>query len=630
MNSQRRDGPCVKWYEIQQLFQDITFDVLLLFDCCYAAQAGRSAGEGTLDEPPGRVELLAAAGDKAETPEPGDGSFTAIMIKRMEERIKRNNCVEISELHTSLTHRKSGLYTTPFHVYIRAGISKRSVILEKLKAPGEYEDNGDAWRAAVGITIGMREPLTHAMLEEIGRWLYAEAPRSLVAGLRVKEILGQTAKINDFIGESLPERSGAVAQSLDISVLEQIGGVWSSLQHLVIQYKSQRNMPGSVKQEDRMAQLDNEFIKGLDAENTEIIQILQRTIMMSEISSDPAMIDKALEDPVSESLGMRSQLILRRIICDPQRLELGGTVTATRSTVPIASDRLMEEYKDYDEHRSPDEIADMRARIGLLATVLKAEKPESFRCLQLYDWDHEEHNRRFVYYFRIPENYKKKSLSLYDVIKNTKRQSRPTLDERLAMAYHIAKAVEQWHRVDWVHQSISSHNVVFLKPEIGGRGDRWDFGAPLLHGFDFARPNGKTSIGRYVENIRLDIYRHPERQGEVRDGHKKEHDLYSLGIVLLEIGLWRCSRDIVAQRAEQKAQKYSAMKYEAGNITKKDMAEWLEATARDSLAHYVGSDYRDAVLTCLTSEFGVAQDDERKSKLLDAMGKMVLQKIRWR
>ena len=627
--SHREGEPSVRWYEIQQLFHDIKFDVLLLFDCCYAAQAGRSAGEGTLDEPPGRVELLAAAGDKAETPHPGDNSFTVKMIKIMDEFIKKSNYIEISELHTSLVHRKAGLSTIPFHVYIRAGPSKRSVVLEKLKPPGEQEDSMVTWRAAVGVTIGMREPLTQAILDEIGRWLHAEEPRAFVAGFKVERVLRKTAEISSFIGDSLPERSGAVAQSLEISVLEQIGDAWSSLQHLVTRYKTQHNVPVFAEREDRMTQLAGKFIKRLDAGNTEITQILQKAVMMSGASLNPTMIDKALEDPASESLGMTSQLILRRIICCQQRPELGEKAIVTRSPVLLAPDRLIEEYKEYDEHRSPEEISDMKERIGLLADVLEAQKPESFRCLQLHEWKHEKYSRRFVYHFRIPDNYKKKSITLYDAIKTLDRHSRPTLEERLTMAHHIAKAVEQWHRVDWVHQSISSHNIIFLKPESKSSNNRWDFDAPLLHGFDFARPDAKLSIGRYVENIELDIYRHPDRQGEVRNGHRKEHDLYSLGVVLLEIGLWRSSREMVEQRARnlQKARKSAATKDETGKVAKEDMVKWLTDTVRDSLAHYVGLDYQDAVRTCLTSEFGVKTDDERKSKLLDAIEKMVLQKL---
>jgi hypothetical protein len=442
--------------------------------------------------------------------------------------------------------------------------------------------------------------------------------------------LKKTADISGFIGDSLPERSGAVAQSLEISVLEQIGDAWSSLQHLVTRYKAQHNAPGFAEQEYRMSRLAGEFIKRLDAGNTEITQILQKAVMMSATSLNPIMIDKALEDPASASLEMRSELILRRVICRQQRPGLGKKATMTRSSVLLPPDRLIEEYKRYDEHRSPDEITDMEARITLLADVLEAQKPESFRCLQLHEWKHEKYSRRFVYHFRIPNNYKNKSITLYEAITTLNRHSRPTLEERLTMAHHIAKAVEQWHRVDWVHQSISSHNIIFLKPESGDSNNRWDFDAPLLHGFDFARPNAKPSIGRYVENIRLDVYRHPDRQGEVRNGHKKEHDLYSLGVVLLEIGLWRSSRGMVEQHHAkdlQKMRESAVTKVEATKVAKEDMVKWLTDAVRNSLAHYVGSDYQDAVRTCLTSAFGIKQDDERKSKLLDAMDEMVLQKL---
>jgi hypothetical protein len=469
-------------------------------------------------------------------------------------------------------------------------------------------------------------------LVEIVRWLRAEAPKALVAYTDVKRVLEKTGEIGEFIGNKLPERSGPVAQSLGTlgtSVSEQIGNVWDSLQHLILQYKTQHNMLSFAGDEDRMAELAKVFIKRLDAGNTEILEVFQRAVMMSDVSTDPQRIDEALADPASELLGMRSRLKLRRIICCQQRPELRGKATATESTASVAPNRLMEEYKYYDEHRSPAEIADMESRIRLLANVLEAEKPESFRCLQLAYWDHIKNNRRFVYYFRIPSKYNNESTTLYDAINDLKHEWRPTLEERLTMAYRIAKAVEQWHRVDWVHQSISSHNIIFMMPKSAGSNARLDFDAPLLHGFDFARPNAKPSIARYVENIDLDIYRHPDRQGEARDGHKKEHDLYSLGVVLLEIGLWRSARSTVEQRAKslQKARKTVVIMDEAGRVAKDKMVKLLMDTLEESLAHYVGSDYADAVRTCLTSSFGVTQDDERKSKLLDAMDKMVLQKL---
>ncbi|KAI4712917.1 hypothetical protein J4E89_001895 [Alternaria sp. Ai002NY15] len=628
--AQRTGGPHVRWYEVQKLFRDIPFDVLLLFDCCYAAQTGRSAGQDTPGEPPGRVELLAAAGDRAETPQPGDGSFTTIMIKTMEKLIEKDHKIDILELHTRLVRRDAKLYTTPFHVQIRAGPTKRSVILEQLKSPEEYQDSAVAWKAAVRITIGMREPLNDAVMDEIGRWLHADAPGAFVAGLKVESVLQQTASISNFIQDSLPNRSSAIAQSLDVPILQQIGEAWGELHHLVSRYKLRQSVPGFAEQKEHMEKLANDFVKRLNAGNTEVIELVEKAIMMSGASSTTSQINKTLEDPASESLGISSQLVLRRIICRQQSPNHKANVTATRSTVSVYSDRLLEECKIYDEHQSPQEIKDMGARIGLLAEVLESQKPQSFRSLQLYEWKHEQHKRHFVYHFRIPDNCSNQYKTLYEVITKLRRHLRPTLEERLTMASSIAKAVEQWHRVDWVHQSISSHNIIFLQPLSAASDARLQFHAPFLHGFDFARPNAKPSIGRYVEDIKHDIYRHPDRQGEVRDGHKKEHDLYSLGVVLLEIGLWRSTQDLVEDRAKppQKPPKPPKLKSEAFQVAKKDMVKWLADAAQDSLAHYVGSEYRDVVRTCLTSEFGVTQDDERKSRLLDAMDRMVLQKLK--
>ncbi|KAI4647125.1 uncharacterized protein J4E78_009101 [Alternaria triticimaculans] len=624
--SERRDGLYVRWYEIQKLFRDITFDVLLLLDCCHVAQDGEFAGEGSSDEPPDRVELLAAAGDRSEKPQPGDGSFTTIMIKIMAKLIEEDHRFDITELYTKLVHRDARLHTTPFYVPIREGPAKRSVVLERLKAPGEYEDSALAWKVAVGTTIGSREPLNSAMLNEMERWLHAEAPHPFFTGLKVERVIRQTASINKFVKFSLPERSGVVAQSLDVSVLAQMEEAWGELHHLVSRYKSQFSLLDIKEQEKRMVQF-GKFVERLNAGNAEVIELVEKAVMMSASSSTPALIDKVLEDPVCESLGMTRQLVLRRIICCQQSHKLEGKVTKTTPATYVVSDRLMEEYKVYDEHQSPEEIADMKARVGLLATVLEAEKPDSFRCLQLYGWEHEERHRRFVYHFLIPDEYKKGPITLHEAIKTLIGESRPTLEERLTMAYNIAKAVTQWHRVDWVHQSMSSHNIIFLKSISGRISDRWNFEAPLLHGFDFARPNAKPSIGPYMENIELDIYRHPDLQGGTRDGHKKEHDLYSLGVVLLEIGLWRSSRDLVEHNVRIR-QKTPSKKDEDIKVTKEDVQIWMTDVMKNSLATHVGSDYRHAVRTCLRPEFGITKDDERESKLLDAMDKLVLQKLK--
>jgi hypothetical protein len=38
-------------------------------------------------------------------------------------------------------------------------------------------------------------------------------------------------------------------------------------------------------------------------------------------------------------------------------------------------------------------------------------------------------------------------------------------------------------------------------------------------------------------NAARDVYRHPERQGRPQKLFKKVHDIYALGVVMLEIGM---------------------------------------------------------------------------------------------
>jgi len=46
------------------------------------------------------------------------------------------------------------------------------------------------------------------------------------------------------------------------------------------------------------------------------------------------------------------------------------------------------------------------------------------------------------------------------------------------------------------------------------------------------------------------IYRHPERQGKPQTTFKTIHDLSALGIVLLEIGLWKPAVELLGKLRE--------------------------------------------------------------------------------
>jgi hypothetical protein len=94
------------------------------------------------------------------------------------------------------------------------------------------------------------------------------------------------------------------------------------------------------------------------------------------------------------------------------------------------------------------------------------------------------------------------------------------------------------------------------------------------------------------------------------------HDIYALGVVLLEIGLWE-DACVTAGAGSRKD----------GPLAVDKMVQNLKTAAKHRLSHYAGKDYQEAVLVCLEADFGVQMDDEMGSQLAKAFQKRVLDKL---
>ncbi|OMP89289.1 hypothetical protein BK809_0006011 [Diplodia seriata] len=321
----------------------------------------------------------------------------------------------------------------------------------------------------------------------------------------------------------------------------------------------------------------------MDKGNSKIVETLEQSVLLSHEYSVPSMIEQAIEESSSERLGIKDHLKLRKIVL-AKSTDYGEQRTREEPS-EVPRERVWEERKEYGENQTDADIEDIKERVALLAKVLECGKPEDFRALRLIRWEHRVFEYQFIYHFEIPRIYEGEPQSLFDAIKKPLSRTRPSLDQRFDMARCVAKAVQHWHSVGWVHQGICSHHILFFIR----KNQEMDFSLPYLQGFDFSRPNLKPSLGRYVDDIRFDIYRHPDRQGPSRDGHRKSHDLYSLGVVLLEIGLWRRAIDIIADATRKK------------KFTKEDVRNIFMGAAKTRLAHYAGTNYQRAVCACLES-----------------------------
>lgn len=185
---------------------------------------------------------------------------------------------------------------------------------------------------------------------------------------------------------------------------------------------------------------------------------------------------------------------------------------------------------------------------------------------------------------------------------------KPSLNERFGIAYILVNTLLSIHASNWLHKNIWSRSIAIFTPTQHSTQRSL---VPYLAGWESARTT--TSASLLVETIDPEqlLYRHPERypdpQGKARNAFSAEHDLYALGVVLLEIGLWRTLSSI-SQFAKGIASSRRSGKLPPGERIKRDLVSRAED---GSLAREMGVEYAKAVARCLKSSF-IMQDIDLK------------------
>lgn len=147
-------------------------------------------------------------------------------------------------------------------------------------------------------------------------------------------------------------------------------------------------------------------------------------------------------------------------------------------------------------------------------------------------------------------------VSLYDVLskKEFRCEEPPDIDVRFKLVSSLANALHEMHCTGWLHRNISSQNIHFLRTKSGNGIESLDLERPYVTGFDAARSfTACSSIFRYRSDLAAAINQHPGyimlkywSQQKAKDGNTGDklfymprHDYYSIGLVFLEVGMWR-------------------------------------------------------------------------------------------
>ncbi|KAJ6168102.1 hypothetical protein N7497_000945 [Penicillium chrysogenum] len=179
---------------------------------------------------------------------------------------------------------------------------------------------------------------------------------------------------------------------------------------------------------------------------------------------------------------------------------------------------------------------DSRLRTAVLAQMLHSNKPRhlySPNCIGYVD-DRDKHNR-YGWIFMMPEGSAKGTAlkTLHSILGHD--YLKPTLAQRISLAWKLASSLQYLHLADWLHKGIHSGNVIFLFDK-----EAFDVEKPILSGFEYSRPESNKTTSRSVDP-KWDIYRWPGIQNEApkTTNSRKTYDTYSFGLILLEIAHWQ-------------------------------------------------------------------------------------------
>lgn len=256
-----------------------------------------------------------------------------------------------------------------------------------------------------------------------------------------------------------------------------------------------------------------------------------------------------------------------------------------------ANEEVLIEYKGWAGVPDQDFVAQRRKDIESLFHVLAlAQAPFYPNLLKLRGQVLQEAEYRYAFIFDYPtDSLHEQPRSLQQIIEDgASARDGSTLEKRSKMALELAKSLAALHAAGWVHESICSESVViFRDAEL-----QWCYDKPYLVNFEFSRPAGSATQYASAAAEHLILYQHPDRLQRDPVKYTKKHDLFSLGIVLLEIGLWKTAKMMWESRD-------GAQTVAQGTYT--GARDVYLAIAKEELGQSMGERFQKAVISLLSA-----------------------------
>ncbi|KAF2103107.1 hypothetical protein NA57DRAFT_31853, partial [Rhizodiscina lignyota] len=301
-----------------------------------------------------------------------------------------------------------------------------------------------------------------------------------------------------------------------------------------------------------------------------------------------------------------------------------GLESAKIAHIPLSSAKSVQRagstkwlIQDSISCESSADFSQRRKAIRDLGRKLKAADPSTFALLNLVGVVAEIASNEFRLIFRTPDKMDDpQSLRTALIYKD----SNHSLSDRFRIATQLARAICSFHTFGFVHKSIRPENILLFQDEDS------ILGSAFLLGFEKIRLEAGQTRLTGDDAWEKNLYRHPQRQGvKLQEPYVMQHDIYSLGVCLLEIGLWQSF--VLYDDASSSPSEAVAYRFGAKATDRASYAESVKGNllglARESLPSRMGCKYAKIVETCLTCLDEGSDDFGDESEFQDEDGVLV-------
>ncbi|KAA8909830.1 hypothetical protein FN846DRAFT_941011 [Sphaerosporella brunnea] len=336
-------------------------------------------------------------------------------------------------------------------------------------------------------------------------------------------------------------------------------------------------------------------------------------------------------DPFLKRRLLRPPTILERadFALHPQLAWVGGDACLAVTNTGSAKKVVLVEFKSYlIDDRAHRRLEDLVHRLAEL--LCAGDKPFEFRLPPCSGYFHDPSKGRFGFVYELPPYLHlrhaeearvpaamsmRKPHSLMQLLKHLEPID---LGDRFRLAKQLVAAVYTIHACGFSHKNIRPASILFLPAESGDRGGgpsksrKVALRRPYLMGWGYTRPDELEFEADHERRLivprdgTVGIYQHPERLKSPYRPYKQIYDIYSLGLVLLEIGLWQSIESFVS---------------EIKDFTTDEFTLYLRKRVVPDLRGQCGAIYEEVVQSCLAMKVDVEVATERVM-LWDVMARL--------